>query len=383
LITEKTELTKKLDDLLIENQKTRIENHNYISAMLKMKEDSMKRQDEIFEIMSQLKIRESSIEDDFELIECEPSPSSLTQSYQVRNVRVSAPHKLVISYKAHEFEGITLGYNTTGTVLLTAGNEKLLKTWDYLCGVERQSFSGASHAILSISVPESNDLVLAGSSSGEGYIWNSLNMKLKHKLNGHASKVNGTGFIKYGREAVTGSEDRTIKFWDVTRGYCTKSVQVHSIIYSLSVYKEDSSIITGHKDGDLMIFYPKAAKSTKLGSEASAISGTCLSPCGNYLACLTRNHKVIVRDMRMMEVLIKLSHKSFLCPGAKTGISFSLDSRFLSSGSFNGNIYSWRLDGNCDSILHAGAKPVLAVEWNPDESQLTSLDSTGQLSVWT
>jgi WD40 repeat protein len=119
-----------------------------------------------------------------------------------------------------------------------------------------------------------------------------------------------------------------------------------------------------------------------MGTETSAISGTCFSPCGNYFACLTRNHKISVRDMRMMEVLVRLSHKSFLCPGAKTGISFSSDSRFLSCGSFNGNIFNWRLDGSCDGILHAGNKPVLAVEWNPNESQLASLDYSGYLSVW-
>lgn len=382
LNSEKAELTRKMDELLKENQNAINENNKLILAMLKIKEDSMEKQNDIMDIMNQLKQRASSIdkeEEEYEVIDCESKPED---NYRVRNTRIFAPHKLLVSFKAHEVEGITLAFNANGSVLLTSGNEKSLKTWDYLCGSEKQSFFGSNHAILSVAVAESNDLVLAGSSSGEGFIWNSFNLKLKHKLNGHVGKVNGTGFVKFGREAVTGAEDRTVKFWDVTRGYCTRSVQVSSAIYTLTICKEDSSIITGHKDGNLMILYPKSSKLTKLCSESSAISGCCLSPCGNYLGYLTRNHKIIVRDLRMMEVLARLGHKNFLCPGTNTAISFSLDSKFLTSGSFNGKVFTWRMDGNCDSVLQAGEKPVLAVQWHPCESQVVSLDYSGNLSVW-
>ena len=382
LMDEKDEMTRKVDSLLNENQKLIRESHNIITQMLKVKEESMSRQDEILTIMQQIKIRSDSVDESLNDYEVLDSPEEDTYQYKSHSLKISLPHKNLITFTAHEVEGILLAYNKGGSMVLSSGAERRIKVWDHLSGFERKSFSGYNQSIISLSLSESNDLVLGGCSSGAGYLWNFLSSKLKHKFNGHVMKITGTGFTKFGSQAVTGSEDLTLRFWDVNTGYCVRNSNMSSILYSMACNQSDSSILTGHKDGTFHLWLQNSTKSTKLFSESSSVTSCEFSPCGNYISGQLRNNKLLVFDMRMMEELHRFSHKDLKCPGIKSGISFSPSSRFISCGSFNGKIFTWSLAGNDFGVIYCSDKPVVSVKWNPEESQMSAIDSSGVISVW-
>ena len=382
LMQEKDEMNRKVDSLLSENQKLIRESHNIITQMLKVKEESMSRQDEILSIMDQLKIRSQSVDESVNDYEILDEPECESFQYKSHSFKISLPHKNLITFTAHEVEGILLAYNNGGSMVLSSGGERRIKVWDHLSGFERKSFSGYNQSIISLSLSDSNDLVLGGCSSGAGYLWNFLSSKLKHKLNGHGLKINGTAFTKFGSQAVTGSEDLTLRFWDVNTGYCVRNSNMSSVLYSMTNNSSDSSILTGHKDGSFHLWLQNSSKSTKLFSESSSVTSCEFSSCGNYVSGQLRNNKLVVFDMRMMEALHRFSHKELKCPGIKSGISFSPSSRFISCGSFNGKIFTWSLTGNDFGVIYCSDKPVVSVKWNPEESQVSAIDISGAISVW-
>ena len=63
----------------------------------------------------------------------------------------------------------------------------------------------------------SNELVLAGGTNCCGSLLDTKTGKSKLDLVGHSGKINTVGFVG-NHHCVTGSSDRSIKFWDIVKG---------------------------------------------------------------------------------------------------------------------------------------------------------------------
>ena len=50
-------------------------------------------------------------------------------------------------------------------------------------------------------------------------------MRMQHTLQGHKDNINASRLSFTKKQAVTASMDRTVKFWDVETGICSKTVR--------------------------------------------------------------------------------------------------------------------------------------------------------------
>lgn len=62
------------------------------------------------------------------------------------------------------------------------------------------------------------DILLAGATDNTASLINYKIGKTIHVLTGHSAKVNCVGFLTDREKCVTGSADKTIKFWDINKG---------------------------------------------------------------------------------------------------------------------------------------------------------------------
>lgn len=348
--------------------------------MIELKEDQMSKINEMNEITNSLKVKENFLKK-FELIDHKDDFIYQTSTLN----QIKPPRKNIYYFQGHEVEGIIIKYNNNGNFFLSSGNEKVIKIWDSYSGVEKNPLRGFLQAILCISVSPLDDMILAGGSSGSAYLWSITNTKLKHTLTGHGGKINGVGFFRTNKEAVTASEDKTLKLWALDKGYCSKTISTPSIIHSLDISPDDMTIISGHKDGCVRLYTSNSNKYiTCLDLQKSPISSCSISKCGNYLGVTSRDNVVIVQDFRMGKELWKLSHNLYKCPGSRASVNFSPDSRLITLGSLTGDIITWNVfDGTNESIITGWhQKPVLSVQWSPHESQISSIDSAGHIGVW-
>lgn len=390
---ERKELERTLDSLLETNKDLSATNLDLVQRMLNMKCDQIAKMNEMNDLEKTLKIKESeltqfevsinseSILSEYEFVD--PFDNSIYESSKFKSNK--PPRKKNYFLQGHEVEGTTLTYNNSGSYFLSSGNENIVKVWDSCSSLEKPSLRGFSQSIISISVSPTDDIVMLGSSNCSAYALGSFNGKVKHTLTGHCGKVTGVGFIRSNLEAVTSSEDKTVKIWSLDKGYCVNTISTPSTIYALIVDNEDHTIITGHKDGAVRVHTAKSKKVMQsLDVQRSSISSCSRSPCGNYLAITTRDHAVLIKDLRMGELLWKLTHKLYNCPGLRSSTSFSSDSKMFTAGSFNGDIITWSVaNGEVETVINGShKKPVLAVCWSPCESQLASIDSGGFIGVW-
>lgn len=68
-----------------------------------------------------------------------------------------------------------------------------------------------------------NELLIASSLEHKALIWKLKTMRVLHTLTGHNDNINACRLSYSKKSALTGSLDRTIKFWDLDKGVCYKT----------------------------------------------------------------------------------------------------------------------------------------------------------------
>ena len=206
LLEEKANLEKNLNNMLKENQNLGLINQDLVKRMMQIKEEQMIKMNEMYDLEQALKNKEEMLPD-YEIIADEPEWKCDGLAFK----SIKPPRRRTLSTQGHEVEGTILVHNSSGTSFLTSGNESVIKIWDSYSCLQKQSLKGFLQAILCISVSPLDDIVLGGSSNFMAYVWHSSSTKLRHSLTGHCGKVTGVGFLRSNIDAVTSSEDKTLK----------------------------------------------------------------------------------------------------------------------------------------------------------------------------
>ncbi|RKP07775.1 WD40-repeat-containing domain protein [Thamnocephalis sphaerospora] len=86
-----------------------------------------------------------------------------------------------------------------------------------------------------------------------------------HKsLTGHVGKVFSAVFNSHTSQVVSGGHDRAIKIWDLSRGYCTRTIFSVSSCNSVTLGDGDgSTIVSGHMDSVVRLWDARSAKCFK------------------------------------------------------------------------------------------------------------------------
>mmetsp|Transcript_22069 Transcript_22069/g.37365 ORF Transcript_22069/g.37365 Transcript_22069/m.37365 type:complete len:435 (-) Transcript_22069:105-1409(-) len=143
---------------------------------------------------------------------------------------VVVPRSVIKTIKSHgcEINDVAFGCRNT---FITGGADSVVKVFDLGRSTGRLSnaedprepvVQDASHVFScggpAISVHSRGDHVAGACGDGIARIWNTRTGKLKQSLSGHANKVTSVRLVGSGEEkAVTGSADRIVRFWDLSR----------------------------------------------------------------------------------------------------------------------------------------------------------------------
>jgi len=89
----------------------------------------------------------------------------------------------------------------------------------------------------------------SGSNDDTVKLWDVANGQLLHTLEGHTSNVTSVAFSPDGRTLASGSNDATVKMWDATRGKLLRTLSGHTNGVSSVAFSPDGQrIVTGSFD---------------------------------------------------------------------------------------------------------------------------------------
>lgn len=267
----------------------------------------------------------------------------------------------------------------------TAGNDKTVKLFDPRTLDLRTTLSGSAQAVLCVSFSEDSSMILGAGNDCACRIWSLPLARMKHTLTGHTGKISGADFTTDGLHAVTGSHDRLLKYWDLSRGYCLFSMPCLSICNDTKFAYSNDVIVSAHFDGTMKVWDVRTKEKVddwKLHSQQ--ITSLTLSPDRTRVLSNGRDSILKLVDFRAHEELQVFSHGEYKSAVNWGRADVSPDGQYVSVGSSNGKILLWQvLGGVMVKILEEGhRKAVSAVAWSPDGSRLAACGLDGVVSLW-
>jgi WD40 repeat protein len=129
-----------------------------------------------------------------------------------------AEHRLIQHLDEHRRQITALAFSASGKYLASGSMEGELKIWTLNSSGPARTLSGHTSAVQCIrfSPKEGDDLLASGATDNHVIVWRASSGERLHVLEGHTAPVNAVTFSPDGSDLVTGGEDATVRFWNLT-----------------------------------------------------------------------------------------------------------------------------------------------------------------------
>ncbi|HEY9810405.1 MAG TPA: NB-ARC domain-containing protein [Halomicronema sp.] len=136
---------------------------------------------------------------------------------------------------AHQGLIWSLAFRGDGKILVSGGEDGMIKLWDVETGMCEKVLHGHQSLVLCAAFQKKGNLLATGSSDRTIRLWDSGTGRCLNVLEGHTGGVWSLGFIEDGKMLISGSLDETIKCWDVEKSVCVKTIRPARICEGMNI----------------------------------------------------------------------------------------------------------------------------------------------------
>ncbi|EDO19323.1 hypothetical protein Kpol_1036p69 [Vanderwaltozyma polyspora DSM 70294] len=274
--------------------------------------------------------------------------------YEKRDPTSPAPTRLyTIELPGHRTDIRSVDISDDDKLLATASNG-LLKVWNLKTKACIRVFD-CGYALTCKFLP-GGTLVIVGTREGSLQLFDlASSTLLENKEDAHETAIWSLDITSDGRRLVTGSADKTIKFWN---------------------FQVEEDLVPGTADKYLPVM--KLIHDTTMEVNEDVLS-VRISPEDKFLAISLLDNTVKVFYLDSMKFFLSLyGHK---LPVLSIDISF--DSKLIITSSADKNIKIWGLDfGDCHKSLFAHQDSIMNVKFLPESHNFFSSSKDGLVKYW-
>ncbi|KAI6805693.1 Nuclear distribution protein [Hortaea werneckii] len=340
------------------------------------------------------------------------TPSSLAQrrNHDPKTWLPRAPARHTL--QSHRQPITSVAFHPLFSSLASGSEDCTIKIWDYELGELERTLKSHTKAVLDVDFggPRGGTLLASCSSDLTVKLWDPADeYKNIRTLPGHDHSVSSVRFIPSGAAGAplsgnllaSASRDRTIRIWDVTTGYCLRTLRGHGDwVRSLSPSLDGRYLVSTSSDQtarlwDLSLPDSNALKQTFLAHD-HVVETCALAPGSTYphLAALaglkkpppsTSTAEFLATGGR--DKLIKIFSTNGICLKTLSGhdnwiraLAFHPGGKYLLSASDDKTIRCWDLaqEGKCVRVVEAGDHFVSALRWAPSLFRDPAVAAVGQ-----
>ncbi|BDI14532.1 hypothetical protein ANSO36C_03340 [Nostoc cf. commune SO-36] len=245
--------------------------------------------------------------------------------------------------------------------------------------VEANTLEGHSSVVSSVVFSPDGKTLASGSDDNTIKLWDVSTGKAMKALTGHSSWVFSVVFSPDGKTLASGSEDKTIKLWDVSTGKAMKTLTGHSSRVTSVVFSPDGkTLASSSNDKTIKLWDVSTGKAMKTLTGRSLVTSVVFSPDGKTLASGSDDNTIKLWDVSTGKVMKTLTgHSSWVF-----SVVFSPDGKTLASGSNDKTIKLWDVSTGKAMKTLTGRSLVTSVVFNPDGKTLASGSNDKTIKLW-
>ena len=197
---------------------------------------------------------------------------------------------------------------------------------------------------------------------------------------GHKDWVQSVSFSPDGRWLVTGSNDKTVKVWDLRKGTLVGTLYGHGYsINTVAVSPDGRFIASGGVDGTVRLWTLSSGRQHgTLRGQGYSIYAVVFSPDGTKLVAGGKDRAVFIWDLKSGERLHTLEGHE----GDIFAVTISPDGRLIASGSADQKVMVWDINGARRFELAGHRGSVLSLAFSPDGKFLASGGAGQTIRIW-
>ena len=247
----------------------------------------------------------------------------------------------------------------------------------------RHTLSAHPLPIWSIAISPDGQTLASGSDDTTIKLWNLQTGELRHTLAGHSGYIWCVIFSPDGQTLASASQDTTIKLWNLQTGELRHTLLDHSNwVKSISMSPDGQTLVSSSADGKIKLWNPKTGRVFYTLEEHPVTmhaNSVVISPNGQLLASGSEDGKIKLWDLRGRKLLRTLEGHF----GAVHSLAFHPHDRILVSGCQDSTIKIWDLHtGRLLSALVGHTESVNSVAISSDGRTLASGSDDATVKLW-
>lgn len=199
-------------------------------------------------------------------------------------------------------------------------------------------------------------------------------------LVGHTDEVNTIAFTPDGQKFVSGSDDRTIKIWDLQTRKALRTLQGHTDwVYSVAISLDGQTIVSGSKDHTLKVWdLPTGQLRQTLQEHWGYVNSVAFSSDKHTIASGSYDKTNKLWDLKTGKVKTLVGHSREVL-----AVAVSPDTRKFVSSSGDRTLIVWDIKtGQKLRILQGHTGDVNAIAFSPNGQLLASVSDDKTLKIW-
>ncbi|MEB3829932.1 serine/threonine-protein kinase [Phormidium sp. CCY1219] len=234
--------------------------------------------------------------------------------------------------------------------------------------------------------PDGQTLV-TGSDNKTIKIWNLATGDLIHTLEGHVGRVNSVAISPDGQTLVSGSDDKTIKIWNRETGDLIRTLEDHfGIVNSVAISADGQTLVSGSDDARIKVWNLETGdlirSITNQGDYPvfNAVQFVAISPDGQTLVSGSSPPFVAINiwDLATGDFIRTLEGTSSM----SESIAISPDGQTLVIGTWSNIRIRNLASGHLIRTLYDHSNEVNSVAISPDGQTLVSGSDDNTIKIW-
>jgi len=282
----------------------------------------------------------------------------LTEDIEVRSCAYSPDGKLIAV-------GFFSGHIAT---YLTSSWERVQILYGHTGNVQRVAFSPGG------------DRIVSGSQDCTVRLWDVDTGSQLHVM-GHTTEVNGIAYSPQGDLVASASDDWTVQLWDVVTGDCRKVLSGHTDdVLSVAFSPTETQVASSSTDCTIRLWSVETGMcSLVLLGHMDRIWGLSYSPQGDHIASGSHDKTVRIWDVESGACRHILAGHT----GPLNCVAYSPNGDQVASGGQGGEVRVWDVQtGSCRHTLTGHTGVVQIVTYSPKGDQIASGSDDKTLRLW-